>query len=324
MKNKIIVLFLFALLIPIHFSSAYFLLPNSTDLGGTANPINIQIQPNPVHIQIDQDPIQAWNNAWDKLRSIQYVPACASKYKTIKSHSALGVNMADPFSVKTETNYLDYLYSSYQICVNSAAQAENKIQKSETLCNGKYWNACPTGENFVCPSTGNAYCETSKTNDQMCTDNYGANVTFKEFDTTDGGRICTCKTGYIWNEQGTSCIVAPITKTNDQVCQDNYGPKSNWDGTKNNAGGLNCICQIGYQFNQEQTQCISIPKIKATISTTKKTSDVKTIQKEVKMDVPSINTNLSLENLNQEVTTNTTIGSKPKSLWSKLKGLLGF
>lgn len=29
-----------------------------------------------------------------------------------------------------------------------------------TLCNGKYWNKCPAGQNFVCPATGgDAYCQ---------------------------------------------------------------------------------------------------------------------------------------------------------------------
>ncbi len=28
-----------------------------------------------------------------------------------------------------------------------------------TYCNGQYWTACPVGDNFVCPATGDAYCE---------------------------------------------------------------------------------------------------------------------------------------------------------------------
>ena len=32
-------------------------------------------------------------------------------------------------------------------------------QQSGTLCNGKYWNACPTGQNLICPQSGNAYCQ---------------------------------------------------------------------------------------------------------------------------------------------------------------------
>lgn len=28
-----------------------------------------------------------------------------------------------------------------------------------TLCNGTYWNACQSGQDFVCPASGNAYCQ---------------------------------------------------------------------------------------------------------------------------------------------------------------------
>lgn len=30
---------------------------------------------------------------------------------------------------------------------------------NSTFCNGTYWTACPTGQNFVCPTSGNAYCQ---------------------------------------------------------------------------------------------------------------------------------------------------------------------
>lgn len=28
-----------------------------------------------------------------------------------------------------------------------------------TLCNGTYWNKCPSGEKLICPATGDAYCQ---------------------------------------------------------------------------------------------------------------------------------------------------------------------
>lgn len=31
-----------------------------------------------------------------------------------------------------------------------------------TLCNNKYWSACPSGQDFVCPSMGGAYCSVKK------------------------------------------------------------------------------------------------------------------------------------------------------------------
>jgi len=38
-------------------------------------------------------------------------------------------------------------------------QSPQPIQSTGTLCNGTYWNECPAGQNFICPSTGNAYCK---------------------------------------------------------------------------------------------------------------------------------------------------------------------
>jgi hypothetical protein len=39
------------------------------------------------------------------------------------------------------------------------SQTQN-TQPSGTYCNGKYWNSCLSGQNFVCPQTGDAYCQT--------------------------------------------------------------------------------------------------------------------------------------------------------------------
>jgi peptidoglycan hydrolase-like protein with peptidoglycan-binding domain len=40
---------------------------------------------------------------------------------------------------------------------------------SGTLCNGSYYTACPTGQDFVCPASGGAYCQLSprQTNPQV-------------------------------------------------------------------------------------------------------------------------------------------------------------
>src|SRR3989344_807386 len=43
---------------------------------------------------------------------------------------------------------------------------ENKKTETTTnyiVCNGKNWNHCPSGQEFVCPLTGNAYCSSPKT-----------------------------------------------------------------------------------------------------------------------------------------------------------------
>ena len=39
------------------------------------------------------------------------------------------------------------------------SQPQN-TQPSGTYCNGKYWNSCPSGQNFICPQSGDAYCQT--------------------------------------------------------------------------------------------------------------------------------------------------------------------
>ena len=38
-------------------------------------------------------------------------------------------------------------------------QTPQQTQPTGTLCNGSYWNTCPTGQNLICPQTGNAYCQ---------------------------------------------------------------------------------------------------------------------------------------------------------------------
>lgn len=35
-----------------------------------------------------------------------------------------------------------------------------------TLCNGTYYTACPAGQNFVCPSSGGAYCQNNQLSSQ--------------------------------------------------------------------------------------------------------------------------------------------------------------
>ena len=38
-------------------------------------------------------------------------------------------------------------------------QTPQQVQPSGTLCNGTYWKECPAGQNLICPSNGNAYCQ---------------------------------------------------------------------------------------------------------------------------------------------------------------------
>jgi hypothetical protein len=92
------------------------------------------------------------------------------------------------------------------------------LQPSGTLCNGKSYSACPSNENLVCPSTGSAYCEVPKTNDQICQDKYGSNSNWDGTRNDKGGLVCDCNSGYQWNTGMTSCVAMPQTPqpTNDQ------------------------------------------------------------------------------------------------------------
>lgn len=242
-------MFLFSLLIPIHFSFAIFYTPS------------IGSQSNPLYIQVGQDPTQLWQSAWDKINSMQYVAACSSKYDSVKSlatKNGFG-DIGDPSTAKSEANYLNYLYSSYQLCVNNAAQTQNTIQHTGTLCNGTYYNACPVGENFVCPSAGSAYCEIPKTNDQKCQGGYGLNSNWDGTKNDKGDLICDCKTGYVFNKERTSCIVAPVVSiTNNPVSS---GGEIKSTITCNGKEWNNC--PVGQKFScpsAGDAQCLIIPK----------------------------------------------------------------
>jgi len=144
--------------------------------------------------------------------------------------------------------------------IKSTMLGENKvvIQKvvpTGTLCNGDYYNQCPSGQDFVCPSTGKAYCDTPKTNDQKCEDSWGSNSSYTGQKNTNGGLICGCKNGYGWNGTQTSCVVIQV-KTGYQICSEQY-PNETWDGTYNSNGGYSCTCKKGDAWNSTQASCVS-------------------------------------------------------------------
>ena len=85
--------------------------------------------------------------------------------------------------------------------------------------------------------------------DQSCNITY-PNTIFTKIDDANGKRTCDCKTGYVWNEQGTSCVVAPVVDRNKQ-CQEKW-PNSSLIGQY-------CDCGGDYQWNQDRTQCVITP-----------------------------------------------------------------
>jgi hypothetical protein len=333
MKNKIVILFLFSLLIPLHFSYAYIPLPSSTDLGGASNPINIQIQPNP------REQMRQENLLRESQLKSQYG---YSVYSSCKPSACGSYNAIDPYSESSCLSMLE-AWLGRGICQAQKQQAIDNLQ-------------CATGYvklNRVCVSFS-----------QSCNLQY-PNTFFINYDES-GKRVCDCKSGYIWNEQRTSCVVAPTVpvKTNDQACSDKFGQSWKWDGTKNSEGFLNCgcingytqingectaspiipvktndriciedyginstwsgklnekngpicDCKINYVWNKGGTTCLSIPK-----------AETKTIAPVIKT-VSEVKENITINKsdpIDKVVTTNTT-EVKPKSFWARLKGWLGF
>jgi len=91
------------------------------------------------------------------------------------------------------------------------------IPPSGTLCNGKYWNDCPAGQQFYCPAAGYPECRCSSdlilnkksqcvTKTQLCEDNYGNNSIWSGSLNDTGGPICDCAQGYAWNANGSACV----------------------------------------------------------------------------------------------------------------------
>ena len=290
MRSKIFILFLFSALIPSHFSFAF----------GTS----IGTQSNPIYIQVQQDPTQLWQNAWDKINSMQYVAACSGTYNSVKSlatKNGFG-NVADPATAKTEASYLNYLYSSYQLCINHVAQTQSQ-------------QSIPSAPTTT--TTGNIL-------DTVCQKSSGANSFYSgETDVSKGGGMggCSCKAGFQF-EHGNygQCVTIPA-KTNGSILPPGCSSTLYFSATT----GISCNgtnkCGAGSQFNSDKTECIPIQK--ATTPTTKKVLEVKTAPSTVKANTANVATPDPV-NLNQAVTTSTTTEVKLKNLWQKIIGWLGF
>jgi hypothetical protein len=194
--------------------------------------------------------------------------------------------------------------------INTQTQTQTP---SGTLCNGKYWNPCPTGTTFYCPPTGDAQCkQPTKSNDQVCQDSFGLNANWNGTKNNNGDLNCGCTQGFTWNSNNTACISVVCQNnstlagnqcvcnngyvlngneciTYTQNCQNKYGINSYGDGK-------NCYCNDGYQWNTSQTDCVIIPPAPV-ISTqpTKQTTTPPIINKQpvnnpppVKNDTPVI------------------------------------
>ena len=43
--------------------------------------------------------------------------------------------------------------------IQNHVQTPRQVQTTGTLCNGTYWASCPSGQNLICPQSGNAFCQ---------------------------------------------------------------------------------------------------------------------------------------------------------------------
>lgn len=285
-------MFLFSLLIPVYFSSAYIPLPSSTDFGGSANPINIQIQPD-YNAQMRQE-----NLLKESQLKIQYGYSIYSSCKSSVCGSSY--NAIDPSSESSCLSMLE-AWLGRGICQAQKQQAIDNLQ-------------CTTG--YV-KLNGGCVSFNESCNLQF------QNTIFKNYD-TDGKRVCDCKSGYVWNNQRTSCVVAPVVPTINNPVTSGGGSGGGSKSTITCNGKEWNNCPIGQKFSCPSTgdaQCLITPK--AVTPTTPKVPEVKIIQNEVKEETPNITKPESI-NLNKEIPANTTTEVKSKSFWSKIKNWLGF
>ncbi|MFA6609169.1 MAG: hypothetical protein WCT07_04670 [Candidatus Paceibacterota bacterium] len=281
MKNKIVLVFLFSLLIPIHFTFADL---KAAGIYGTG----IGTQSNPIHVQVDQNPTQAWSDAWTKLRSIQYVSACASIYKTINSQSALNVDLSNPASATREANYLNYLYSSYQSCVSRAAQMQSQT--------------CPNGTGLR-----NGACVSQ---DRVCEIDLGVGFKWDGTYGSNGGANCSCKDGY--SLQNGKCVVVQPVQTNNSILPLGCTSTQGFNAIDGTPCGNTKPTETSYQApSGGGSGTAPIPKtgVKVKTPVTKK-------MVEVKDSTPVI--------ANQDIKVTANTEEKPKSFWIRLKGWLGF
>lgn len=94
--------------------------------------------------------------------------------------------------------------------------------KDTTECNGKYWTACSAGQEFYCPSSGDAQCLIKDAEElgkesfpDLCKKSYGSHSIWTGEKNDDGGPICGCTSGYEFNISSTVC-----TKVQKQSAQE--------------------------------------------------------------------------------------------------------
>lgn len=280
MKNKIIIIFLFSIFLPL--SSIFAtIIPSQLNPGGLYNPINVQVTQDPYDIK-RQD-----NLSLESRLKAQYG---YSIYTSCKSSVCGSYDAGNPYDVSSCLSQLEsWLGMGY--CQAQRENAQQNLQCADGYTKNK---------NGGCSS-----------NDITCQNSFGLNSNWDGTKNNQGGLNCGCKTGHVWNDQGSSCIISsnivvvtPPIKTNDQLCKEKY-PNSYFTEL-NDQGGPTCDCKNGYQWNQGQTSCVYIvPKVETVVTNNE------------------LSTSIISEIVEKSIATSTE-GSKPKGFWARIWGWLSF
>jgi len=218
MKKKIVILFLFSLVIPIHFIFGYYA-PLSTgafDFGGIYNPINVQIQPNFNTTQKIANTQK--ENYLKSTYGISSYSSCYSKYQ-----SYCYGDITDTYTQTSCLGWIEYCLERQTMIpkreelmpLSGCISGQGYSLTTGISCDGT--NRCDTGSQFNFDKTRCVVAPTVavKTNDQICQDNYGTNSNWDGTKNDQGSLNCVCQTGFQFNQGQTLCVV--ITKATTSV-----------------------------------------------------------------------------------------------------------
>ena len=104
----------------------------------------------------------AWWNplSWHIFSSLSQTSPQVQVTSTTPSSSKVVTRVAtSTATVKPAIKKVAQKVSQPAVTPSTQSQTQQPTQPIGTLCNGTYWNTCPAGQNFICPQSGNAYCQ---------------------------------------------------------------------------------------------------------------------------------------------------------------------
>lgn len=148
---------------------------------------------------------------------------CASGYIRVPDGQCLTPEIGCNREFGQNSHFIKYDSSGVPQCGSWDLKCQNDYG-SNSVWTGKLSNngkaICGCKQGYVANSNGTNSCIIStpmptptKTNDQICQDSFGLNVGWDGSKNSAGGLICDCKTGYVWNDERTACIIATPTPT---------------------------------------------------------------------------------------------------------------